>query len=144
MLEMLHFYVVLSEQFKWEKDVEKIQHMKEKNQEKITALKAKIKDAEENLGESDVREAMLAEADHYSSSLDKDSAVSAYRETLEKSIGLGEKLDIIFTLIRIGLFWRDESLILRNIEKAKELMVTGGDWDRKNRLKAYEGDEYEL
>ena len=30
-------------------------------------------------------------------------------------------------------------MVLSNIEKAKDMLLTGGDWDRKNRLKVYEG-----
>jgi len=47
-------------------------------------------------------------------------------------------LDIVFTLIRIGFFYKDNDLILRNIDKAKSLIESGGDWDRRNRLKVYE------
>ena len=52
---------------------------------------------------------------------------------------LGVKLDITFALLRIGLFYNDRSLIIENIEKAKKLIDEGGDWDRRNRLKVYEG-----
>ena len=45
------------------------------------------------------------------------------------------KLDLIFHQIRIGLFYMDHDLITRNLEKAQELIESGGDWDRKNRLK---------
>jgi hypothetical protein len=137
--DMLHFYLALVEQFNFEKNGDLTLRMKEHNDAKVQQLKARIKDAEENLGESEVREAHLAEADHYSKTLDKDNAVSAYRITLEKTMGLGEKLDIVFTIIRLGFFWKDNSLILSNIEKAKEMIASGGDWDRRNRLRVYEG-----
>jgi len=52
---------------------------------------------------------------------------------------LGQKLDVVFSLIRIGFFWNDHDLIERNIEIAKGLIEQGGDWDRRNRLKVYEG-----
>ena len=52
---------------------------------------------------------------------------------------LGVKLDITFALLRIGLFYNDRSLITKNIEKAKKMIDEGGDWDRRNRLKVYEG-----
>jgi len=137
--DMLHFYLSLVDQFKFEKDADLAHRMRERNNQKVEQLKARIKDAEENLGESEVREALLAEADQYSKTLDKDNSVSAYRVTLEKTVGLGEKLDIVFTIIRIGFFWNDHDLIERNIEKAKSLIEQGGDWDRRNRLKVYEG-----
>jgi len=46
---------------------------------------------------------------------------------------------LFFHLIRIGLFYMDHDVITRNIEKAKILIDEGGDWDRRNRLKVYQG-----
>lgn len=62
--------------------------------------------------------------------------------TLEKTVGSGPKLDVVFATIRLGLFWKDRDIIARNIEKAKSLMESGSDWDRKNKLKAYEALNY--
>jgi 26S proteasome regulatory subunit N7 len=104
----------------------------------LKELDEKIADAEKNLGESEIREAMLAKSDYLLKIGDKDKAVSAYRQTYEKTVPIGQRLDIIFTLIRIGFFWQDHIIITRNIEKAKSLVEEGGDWDRRNRLKVYE------
>ena len=48
---------------------------------------------------------------------------------------IGQKLDVVFHLIRMGLFYLDYDLAKRNIAKAKTLIEEGGDWDRRNRLK---------
>ena len=45
--------------------------------------------------------------------------MSAFRTAFEKTVGLGYRVDIIFYLIRLGLFYMDHDLINRNIEKAK-------------------------
>jgi 26S proteasome regulatory subunit N7 len=39
----------------------------------------------------------------------------------------------------MGLFYGDKLLVKKQVERAKALVETGGDWDRRNRLKAYEG-----
>ena len=36
------------------------------------------------------------------------------------------------------MFFGDDDLIKRNLERASTLLDEGGDWDRKNRLKVYE------
>ena len=54
-------------------------------------------------------------------------------------MSLGQRLDLVFHNIRLGLFYLDHSLVSKNIEKAKQLIEEGGDWDRRNRLKVYEG-----
>ena len=57
---------------------------------------------------------------------------------MEKTVGLGNRMDLIFHNIRIGLFWMDHSLIKANLEKATTLMEEGG----KN-LECY-SDFYEI
>jgi 26S proteasome regulatory subunit N7 len=39
----------------------------------------------------------------------------------------------------MGLFYGDKPLVKKHVERAKTLVESGGDWDRRNRLKAYEG-----
>lgn len=39
----------------------------------------------------------------------------------------------------MGLFYGDKLLVKKHVERAKALVESGGDWDRRNRLKAYEG-----
>lgn len=39
----------------------------------------------------------------------------------------------------MGLFYGDKQLVKKQVTRAKTLVETGGDWDRRNRLKAYEG-----
>jgi len=57
---------------------------------------------------------------------------------LEKTPGLGSKIDLVLTLIRVGFFFSDQELIKENLTKAEELIEKGGDWDRRNRLKVYQ------
>ena len=42
-------------------------------------------------------------------------------------------------MIRIGLFFGDRVGVKKSIDRAKTLVEGGGDWDRRNRLKAYHG-----
>lgn len=45
----------------------------------------------------------------------------------------------MLAMIRIGLFFGDALSVKKNIERANTLIESGGDWDRRNRLKAYKG-----
>lgn len=120
-------------------DEEKLKLMEGRNEEKIKDLDAYIEDAEKNLGEMEVRENNLKKSEYLCRIGDKDAALAAFRKTYEKTVSLGQRLDIIFHLIRIGLFYMDHDVITRNIDKAKTLIDEGGDWDRRNRLKVYQG-----
>ena len=57
----------------------------------------------------------------------------------EKTGILGTKIDLVLAIIRIGLFFGDKILVKTQVERAGSLVESGGDWDRRNRLKAYQG-----
>ena len=57
----------------------------------------------------------------------------------EKTGILGTKIDLVLAIIRMALFYGDKQLVKKHVERAKTLVEMGGDWDRRNRLKAYEG-----
>ena len=106
---------------------------------------------------TDVRDAMIEKATYFSQIGDKEEALALYNKgklnrsstmiktwlylvlALEKNVTLGIRLDLTFAILRIGLFYNDRKLIIENVEKAKKMIDEGGDWDRRNRLKVYEG-----
>ncbi len=57
----------------------------------------------------------------------------------EKTGVLGTKIDLVLAIIRMALFYGDKLLVKKHIDRAKTLVESGGDWDRRNRLKAYQG-----
>lgn len=69
----------------------------------------------------------------------QEKAIEAQTLAVSKTPGLGSRIDITLTLVRIGLFFADIPLITTNLAKAEALVDEGGDWDRRNRLKVYSG-----
>ncbi|CAO1430783.1 unnamed protein product [Diamesa hyperborea] len=136
---MAPWYEIVCKELAWTVDQQLLAEMKAANTKEIEDLDAVIEDAEKNLGEMEVREANLKKSEFLCRIGDKNGSVSSFRKTYEKTVSLGHRLDIIFHNIRIGLFFLDHDLITRNIEKAKTLIEEGGDWDRRNRLKVYQG-----
>ena len=72
------------------------------------------------------RDTLLAKAEFLTKIGEKDAAVEAVRKTMEKTVGLGNRMDLHFQNIRIGLFHMDHSLIKANLEKATIMMEEGG------------------
>jgi len=136
--KMVKFYQEVCEQFKWEVNKAWVEETARQNEAKLKELDEKIDDATKNLGETEVRESHLAKSEFLCRIGDKDAAESSFRITADKTVGSGQRLDIIFTLIRMGFFYNDKDLVKRNIQKAKSMIEQGGDWDRRNRLKVYE------
>jgi len=98
-----------------------------------------LKEAEETEGESDIADALRAKASYLTRIGEKEKAIEAQQLALEKTAGLGSRIDIVLTLVRIGFFFGDNQLISTNLTKADEFVDKGGDWDRRNRLKVYRG-----
>jgi len=136
---MAPYYKRVCENLKVPVDENKLKNMEEENKTKLQELDEKIKDAEENLGETEIRDAYLERAEYSVLIGDKESSQTHLRQAFEKTTTLGHKLDNIFLQIRVGLFFLDDDIINRNIEKATTLIEEGGDWDRRNRLKVYKG-----
>merc|ERR1719357_475526 len=136
---MAPYYEGLCKDLKWQLDGDLLNKMKKANEEELKRLDDVLEDAEKNLGESEIRDAMMAKAEYLIRIGDKEGALTAFRKTYDKTVALGHRLDIVFYLLRIGLFYMDSDLITRNSEKAKSLIEEGGDWDRRNRLKVYQG-----
>uniref|UniRef100_A0A2K6FEY9 26S proteasome non-ATPase regulatory subunit 6 n=1 Tax=Propithecus coquereli TaxID=379532 RepID=A0A2K6FEY9_PROCO len=137
--DMAPYYEALCKSLDWQIDMDLLNKMKKANEEELKRLDEELEDAEKNLGESEIRDAMMAKAEYLCRIGDKEGALTAFRKTYDKTVALGHRLDIVFYLLRIGLFYMDNDLITRNTEKAKSLIEEGGDWDRRNRLKVYQG-----
>ncbi|PVD24204.1 hypothetical protein C0Q70_14674 [Pomacea canaliculata] len=136
---MAPFYEEVCRDLSWKVDEKLQQTMKAANEEKLKQLDEAIEDAEKNLGETEIRDSLLSKAEYLCRIGDKAAALSQFRKTYDKTVALGYRLDLVFQLIRLGLFYMDHDLINKNLEKAQTLIDEGGDWDRRNRLKVYKG-----
>ncbi|KAG8082421.1 hypothetical protein GUJ93_ZPchr0014g47324 [Zizania palustris] len=137
--DMAALYESLATNGVLEVDAALLAEMRGRIEEEIRKLDEKIADAEENLGESEVREAHLAKSLYFVRVGEKEKALEQLKVTEGKTVAVGQKMDLVFHTLQIGLFYMDFDLISKSIDKAKKLFEEGGDWERKNRLKVYEG-----
>lgn len=113
--------------------------MKRENEKELEAIQKEEDEAVEREGDSEIQTARGKRAEFYARICDKDAAISAFESCLEKTGILGTKIDVVLALIRIAFFFDDKILVKKSIERCHALVESGGDWDRRNRLKAYEG-----
>ena len=137
--DMAPYYETLCNELNFNIDNRLLQQMQVANCAKLSELEAKIKTAEANDGDTEVREAMIDKAHYLSKIGAREMALEQFNLVLEKTLMLGYRLDLTFHLIRMGFFFNDRELIITNIDKADSLIEQGGDWDRRNRLKVYKG-----
>ena len=69
-----------------------------------------IKNAEENEGDTEIRDAVIAKADFYLKNDKIDKAIEIYYIGLKKSIGVARKMDIIFIIMEI--YFKQDNLKL--------------------------------
>ncbi|KAL1999970.1 hypothetical protein VTN02DRAFT_3729 [Thermoascus thermophilus] len=123
--------------FPW--DEKYYESLVEENNKELEAMQKEEEEAAEAAGDTEVLAAQGKRAEFWARVGDKDKAVAAYEALLEKTGVLGTKIDLVLALVRIGLFFGDKVFVKKNIERANALVESGGDWDRRNRLKAYKG-----
>ncbi|KAJ4133341.1 proteasome regulatory particle subunit [Fusarium falciforme] len=113
--------------------------LKEDNDRELQEFQKEEDEAVEQAGDTEIMAAKGKRAEFWARVGDKDKAIAAYESVFEKTGILGTKIDLVLAIIRMGLFYGDKPLVKKHVERAKSLVETGGDWDRRNRLKAYEG-----
>ncbi|KAA8496364.1 26S proteasome non-ATPase regulatory subunit 6-like [Porphyridium purpureum] len=134
----LPLYVKVAAELGWQEDEEMKARLQKQIDARLAELEEKLKDASENLGESEVRDALEKRAEFLTQILDKERAVAATEKAIKASVGSGQKLDLVFSMIRLALALKDFKMCHEQIEVAKEMIEKGGDWERRNRLKVYE------
>ncbi|KAF9473033.1 PCI-domain-containing protein [Pholiota conissans] len=113
--------------------------MEKANGDELKRLDERLAEAEKTEGESEISDALKARANYLTRIGDKERSLEAQKLALEKTPGLGSRIDIVLTIVRIGFFFSDTEVVTTNMAKAEKLIDEGGDWDRRNRLKVYNG-----
>jgi len=136
--EMAPFYRSTCERLGWPVDSECLSAMEAANAAELATLAEKLENAKESEGESEITAALLARAEFFMRIGETAKTIEAFEAVYEKTVGLGPKLDVLLSKLRVGLFIEDTKIVEKTIERAKALLEEGGDWERRNRLKVYE------
>merc|ERR1712195_452152 len=100
----------------------------------------KEKDFKENAGEIEVRDNILDKAEFLRYEVeDHDKAEKIYREAYDLSGGASKKMEILFECLLININKKKIPVITVDIATCHKLVEDGADWDKKNKLKIYEG-----
>ena len=93
------------------------------------------------MGDSEVRDAMLAKAEFFVEIGDRAAALTAFDACEKKTVAIGQKMEMVFSVMRLHIFHHDWVSLKGQIAKLKDFLEQpgGADWERKNKLKVYEG-----
>lgn len=106
---------------------------------KIKELDEKILKAENSVEETDVTHFNFEKAKLYKEHKQKTQALAEFKKVIEKSQSFNLKMDSVFEILHIGLLNKDLDLLKEHIDLCKKFLKDGGDWEKRNRLKVYEG-----
>jgi 26S proteasome regulatory subunit N7 len=87
----------------------------------------------------EVLQAKMDIARYAAKSCTKEEALKAYEEVVAlPKLSTGKKMDAFLEMARVASFWGDWKVMRETLDKASKAIAKGGDWDRRNRLKAYQ------
>lgn len=137
--KMLPYYKSLCQAYGWEIDNNIVKEFEHVNEEEKDHLEDVIVKATENKSEEDVRIGYQNLAMFHLRVGDFEKSKQTLADLLDHTVGLGQKIDAVFCQMRLGFFFKDYSNINELLDSAHSLINAGGDWERKNKLKVYEG-----
>ena len=114
-------------------------------EKKIEELKKQIEDYAEGIDEKEKASYIFQIGKIYKERKMMDKAMEQFKETIAQTISFNTKIDAIFEILHIGLMDKNQDILKEYLEKCHELLKSeGGDWEKKNRLKIYEGLNFVL
>ena len=103
-------------------------------------MEDKIKDARENQGEIEVRDAILDKAEFLRYEANNfEEAQKIFREAFDMTGGASKKMEILFECLLMNFKKQDINLISKDIATCTKLIEDGADWEKRNKLKIFEG-----
>ncbi|CCG83549.1 Probable 26S proteasome regulatory subunit rpn7 [Taphrina deformans PYCC 5710] len=123
-------------------DEKKYQDMKTINDQKLEEFDNRYKKCEEEEGDMELLTVLRERADYLALLCDNERAKEAYKTVFDKT-ATASKIDVLFGQLRLSLFFNENDKTASLLDECASLIEKGGDWDRRNRYKAYRGI-YEL
>lgn len=132
---MVGFYTKVWTEHGWELDIAELASWKADNDKKFKEIADERKNAVENLGDTEVRDADVKKAELITLIGTKDDAVKEWTGVV--GLTKGKKIDAYLQVLRIMLAYDDDEGFKTQCITTDDLVEKGGDWDRRNRLSIY-------
>lgn len=110
-------------------------------EEKIKALDEKIENikSDNNLDEFEPATFILEKGKVYKDHNLHDLAIATFKEVIQKSQSFNIKMDAVFEILLLSIQVKDLIQLKEYLEVCKKFLVEGGDWEKRNKLRVYEG-----
>jgi 26S proteasome regulatory subunit N7 len=109
---------------------------------KISDLEKKMEEDVDGLEEKDKATYIFEIAKIYREQKMMPEAIEKFKETIVETQSFNTKIDAMFEICHICLLEKNLEMLKEYLQKIEDLLKTGGDWEKKNRLKVYMGLYY--
>ncbi|KFD56573.1 hypothetical protein M514_02677 [Trichuris suis] len=138
--QMGPYYENVCKELKWPIDQELRKTFKQANDKHIQHLNDKLLLAKKTRTGSDKLRSILLEKASYLCSIGRlKQSLEVYDLAIEVTIGASRRMDVKMEQLRICMFLMNKALVNSKLEEVREIDRTNVDWERRTRLKAYEG-----
>jgi len=108
--------------------------------DELAAFDKKIQEAKDTEGDMEVRDCIIDKAQFLKDEcVDYPEAEKIFREAYAMSGGASRKMEILFECHLMNIEKFDLDALKKDIATCHSLIEEGADWDKKNKLKIYEG-----
>lgn len=110
-------------------------------EDKIKELNEKISNLEKetNIEELEPSTYILEKGKIYKENKMKEEAISTFKEVIEKSRSFNLKIEAIFEIMHFAITLQDISLLKEYLDLCEKKLNEGGDWEKRNRMRVYQG-----
>ncbi|KAM0688387.1 proteasome regulatory particle subunit [Conglomerata obtusa] len=132
---MLPYYVYLTQQniLPFDKNIQ------DAIQENITKQISELQSLKKFESDEDDQNIDIKISECYASFLDHDKFHKTSIDIRRKNASSSLAMDIILCSLRSAIIYNDSKLLAKSIKDGNDLLISGCDWDRRNKFKAYEG-----
>jgi 26S proteasome regulatory subunit N7 len=109
-------------------------------EDKCKEFDAKVEEAKKTEGELEVRDLIFDKALFLKNdAMDYPAAEKVFREAYGLTGGASRKMEVLFEILLMNLEKLDIENVKKDITTCRQLVTDGADWDKKNKLKIFEG-----
>jgi 26S proteasome regulatory subunit N7 len=128
----------VQDSFAKEESLRKSEEVSPETPEILAKLYTKLKEAEQNFSELEIRDVLIEIGDYFLDIKNFERSLANYNQAYSKAATVDSKLDITLKVMLVAFKTKDRLLLKKQVDQANLLFDDGGDWEKKNRFKAYE------
>ena len=105
----------------------------------LNEINKKIDEAKKEESDLELREAYVLRAEYYRKQNSHKLCIESYDLAISKTAGAQKKLEYSLAILQIHFELKDWEPFSKCLEVCQKLNEEGGDWEKRNKLKVYEG-----